>query len=112
LYSGKKEVQSGRSVLFRGEQCEGGLPSAGLGGNSRRCTVTGIDTRAGGKGEKCVERVHEPAERAAGQVRSAVAHAEQGVAGEEDSIFRKIEADRTWRVARRVKDGDTAPLLV
>ena len=61
--------------------------------------MTGINDSLRRQGEKEIERVPELPDVAAGEVRTAVTHLKERVAGEEDTVLGKIETNRAGRVA-------------
>ena len=75
------------------------LPAATFGGDGGGGTVTGINDSLRRQGEKEIERVPELPDVAAGEIRPAVTHLKERVAGEEDTILGEIETDRAGRVA-------------
>ena len=61
--------------------------------------MAGIIDSLGRQGEKEIERVPELPDVASWEVRAAVTHLKERVAGEEDTVLGKIETNRAGRVA-------------
>ena len=70
--------------------------------------MTGINDGLRRQGEKEIERVPELLDVATGEVRPAVTHLKECVAGEEDFVLGKIETDRAGCVAGSGEDDKTA----
>ena len=61
--------------------------------------MAGTNDGLGRQGEKEIERVPELPDVPAGEVRTAVSHLKERVAGEEDAVLGEIETNRAGRVA-------------
>ena len=66
--------------------------------------MTGINDGLRRQGEQQIERAPELPDVAAGEIRPAVTHLKERVAGEEDTVLGKIETNRAGRVARGGED--------
>ena len=60
--------------------------------------MTGINDSLRRQSEKQIERAPELPDVAAGEIRPAVTHLKERVAGEEDAVLGEIETDRAGRV--------------
>ena len=61
--------------------------------------MSGEDLDVRRKGKEAIERVEKLPIVTSGQVRSTIAHFEERVAGEEDSVLREIETDTAGGMA-------------